>query len=111
MKQRLTEQSTQIGAGLASALAGLLRVKDIDRKKLVICGISAGFATVFGTPVAGAIFGVEVLVLGQIFYDVLFPCFVAGIVGYHVALQLGGLFAPHIARPLYQLTPNSNDKI
>lgn len=89
--------AAQIGAGLASALADLLRVEDIDRRKLVICGISAGFATVFGTPVAGAIFGVEVLVLGQMFYDVLFPCFVAGIVGYHVALQLGGLFAPQIA--------------
>jgi H+/Cl- antiporter ClcA len=81
--------AAQIGAGLASALADLLRVNDIDRRKLVICGISAGFATVFGTPVAGAIFGVEVLVLGQMFYDVLFPCFVAGIVGYHVALNLG----------------------
>ncbi len=85
--------AAQIGAGLASAFADLLRVEDVDRRKLVICGISAGFATVFGTPVAGAIFGVEVLVLGQMFYDVLFPSFVAGIVGYHVALQLGGTYA------------------
>ncbi len=84
--------AAQIGAGLASAFADLLRVDDVDRRKLVICGISAGFATVFGTPVAGAIFGVEVLVLGQMFYDVLFPSFVAGIVGYHVALQLGGTY-------------------
>lgn len=85
--------AAQIGAGLASAFADLLRVDDVDRRKLVICGISAGFATVFGTPVAGAIFGVEVLVLGQMFYDVLFPSFVAGIVGYHVTLQLGGSYA------------------
>ncbi len=85
--------AAQIGAGLASAFAGLLRVGDVDRRKLVICGISAGFATIFGTPVAGALFGVEVLVLGNLFYDVLFPCFVAGIVGYHVALQLGGSYS------------------
>lgn len=91
--------AAQIGAGLASTLADLLRVEDIDRRKLVICGISAGFATVFGTPVAGAIFGVEVLVLGQMFYDVLFPSFVAGIVGYHIALHLGGVY-PHEAMPL-----------
>lgn len=90
--------AAQIGAGLASAFADLLRVGDVDRRKLVICGISAGFATVFGTPVAGAIFGVEVLVLGQMFYDVLFPCFVAGIVGYHVALHLGGSY-PHELLP------------
>ncbi|GFO70222.1 permease [Geomonas limicola] len=84
----------QIGAGLASGLADILRVADRDRRKLVICGISAGFATVFGTPIAGALFGVEVLVLGQVFYDVLFPSFVAGIVGYHVATSLGVSY-PH----------------
>jgi len=79
----------QIGAGLASIFADLMRVDDTDRRKLVICGISAGFSTVFGTPIAGAIFGVEVLVLGQLFSDVLFPSVVAGIVGYHIALALG----------------------
>jgi H+/Cl- antiporter ClcA len=84
----------QIGAGLASALADLLQVDDEDRRKLVICGISAGFATVFGTPIAGALFGVEVLVLGQMFYEVLFPSFVAGIVGYHIATLLG-VHYPH----------------
>ncbi len=83
----------QIGAGLASAFASLMRLDDVDRKKLVICGISAGFATVFGTPVAGALFGVEVLVLGQMLYDVLFPSFVAGIVGYHIATSLGAQYA------------------
>lgn len=79
----------QIGAALASAFGGVLRLDDVDRRKLVICGISAGFATVFGTPIAGALFGVEVLVLGQVMYDVLFPSFVAGIVGFHFASQLG----------------------
>jgi hypothetical protein len=39
-----------------------------DRKKLVICGISAGFAAVFGTPIAGSIFGVEVLFVAA-FYN------------------------------------------
>lgn len=83
----------QIGAGLASTFASLLRLDDVDRRKLVICGISAGFATVFGTPIAGALFGIEVLVLGQMFYEVLFPSFVAGIVGYHVATNLGVQFS------------------
>jgi H+/Cl- antiporter ClcA len=79
----------QIGAGLSSVFAGFLRFDDQDRKKLVICGISAGFATVFGTPIAGAIFGVEVLVVGSLLYDVLLPSFVAGIVGYQVSSALG----------------------
>jgi H+/Cl- antiporter ClcA len=90
----------QIGAGLASGFASLLRLNDIDRRKIVICGISAGFATVFGTPIAGALFGVEVLVLGQVFYDVLFPSFVAGIVGFHVATLLGVSY-PHLAVTIF----------
>lgn len=79
----------QIGAGLASTMAKLFRFNSNDRRKLVICGISAGFATVFGTPIAGAMFGVEVLFVGAVLYDVLFPSFVAGIIGYQVSSALG----------------------
>ena len=79
----------QIGAGIASALASLGRIPDIERRKLVICGVSAGYAAVFGTPIAGALFGVEVLFLGQLLYDVLLPSFVAGITAYHVSSALG----------------------
>ncbi|TNF54298.1 voltage-gated chloride channel [bacterium] len=79
----------QIGAGLSSIFSSLFRFNDKDRMKLVMCGISAGFSTVFGTPIAGAIFGVEVLFVGSLLYDVLFPSFVAGIVGYQVSSLLG----------------------
>ncbi len=81
--------SAQIGAAIASTYAGLMGFGDTDRRKLAICGISAGFAAVFGTPIAGAIFGVEVLVVGGMFYDVLLPSFVAGVVGYHIAASMG----------------------
>jgi H+/Cl- antiporter ClcA len=94
----------QIGAGLASAFGSLLRLDNVDRRKLVICGISAGFATVFGTPVAGALFGIEVLVLGRMLYDVLFPSFVAGIIGYHVATLMGVQYPQHTATLGPQLT-------
>ncbi len=79
----------QIGGGLASLLADIFRFDENDRKKLVICGISAGFSTVFGTPIAGAMFGIEVLFVGNLFYDALLPSFVSGMVSYQVAQQLG----------------------
>jgi H+/Cl- antiporter ClcA len=79
----------QIGAGTASAFSELLRFSERDRKKLVICGISAGFATVFGTPIAGAIFGIEVLVVGAVMYEVLLPSFVAGFSAFFTAQYFG----------------------
>jgi len=79
----------QIGAGTASSIASLLKFSKQDRKKLVICGISAGFASVFGTPIAGAIFGVEVLIIGVIMYDVLLPSFIAGFAAFTTTQFLG----------------------
>ncbi len=76
--------SAQIGAALASGTAHLLRLEDIDRRRLVVCGISGGFAAVFGAPLAGALFGIEVLYLGRLEYQVLFPCLVSGMVAHLV---------------------------
>ncbi len=87
----------QIGAGIASVFADIFSFSDADRKKIVICGISAGFATVFGTPIAGAIFGVEVLVVGGMFYSALLPSLIAGLIGYQTALAIG------IQYPSYQV--------
>lgn len=78
-----------LGAGTASWLAGLLKLTKEDRKKLVICGISAGFATVFGTPVAGALFGVEVLVLGKILQEMFFPSLVSAVISVQIAKAFG----------------------
>jgi len=79
----------QLGAGAASFVATLLKFSKSDRRKLVICGISAGFASVFGTPIAGAIFGIEVLIIGVIMYDVLLPSFIAGFAAFTTAQFLG----------------------
>ncbi len=89
--------AAQIGAALTSLFADLLRLRDEDRRRLVICGISAGFAAVFGTPVSGALFGIEVLYLGRIDYSVIFPALIAGIVA-HLACGVRPPF-PAVQQP------------
>ncbi len=71
----------QTGASLADQLGRPFRIEARERRVLLMCGISAGFASVFGTPLAGAVFGLEVLAFGVIGYDAIAPCFLAAFVG------------------------------
>jgi H+/Cl- antiporter ClcA/PII-like signaling protein len=71
----------QTGASLADQLTRPFRMVASDRRILLMAGISAGFASVFGTPLAGAVFGIEVLAIGKLSYDAIGPCFIAAFVG------------------------------
>ena len=92
----------QIGSGVSYLLGRIFNMDDSDMKKIIICGIAAGFCAVFGTPVAGAIFAVEVLFVGQIFYDVLLP---ALIVGYFTASSIGAGHLPSYLVEIPQIGP------
>lgn len=92
----------QMGAALADALRQALRLDRHDRRLLLMAGISGGFGSVFGTPVAGFVFGMEVQALGRIRYEGLVPCLVAACVGDLTARALG---VPHAHYPLLPSTP------
>ncbi|OAB41737.1 voltage-gated chloride channel family protein [Paenibacillus glacialis] len=83
--------AVQMGGSLAEQFGKWIKVGPIDRQILLMCGISGGFGSVFGTPIAGAIFAIEVIALGMMRYDALIPCFVASFVGNMVAMDLWGV--------------------
>lgn len=81
--------SVLIGAGIASGISDFLRLKDIDRKKAALCGISAGVAAVFGTPLAGAMFATEILYMGKISYEAIFSSIVSAFISFSICKNLG----------------------
>lgn len=73
--------AVQLGGSLASAFGKLFRLDASSVRVILMAGIAAGFGAVFGTPLAGAVFALEVLAVGRVEYGALVPCLVAGIVG------------------------------
>ena len=70
----------QMGGGIAAGFARLFKMDAAGVRLLLMAGVAAGFGSVFGTPIAGAVFALEVLVIGRIQYDALIPCFIAALV-------------------------------
>jgi H+/Cl- antiporter ClcA len=108
--------AVQLGGSLASAFARIFRLKPHDVPILLMGGIAAGFGAVFGTPIAGAVFALEVLAVGRIQYGALTPCLAAAIIAdwtchawgihhtlYHIAYQGGSNTAGFSVAPILLL--------
>lgn len=75
----------QIGSSVSSKIGELLRLKGMDYTILIISGVSSGFGVVFGTPIAGTVFGLEVTTLGKMRYEAIIPCFISSYIGCFIA--------------------------
>ncbi|MDB5157630.1 MAG: voltage-gated chloride channel protein [Mucilaginibacter sp.] len=81
--------AVQIGGSIAQMFSKWFRLNANDNRVILTAGIAAGFGAVFGTPLTGAIFAMEVLSIGRIQYTALVPCLVAAIVGDVTVLAWG----------------------
>ncbi|WP_027468111.1 voltage-gated chloride channel family protein [Deefgea rivuli] len=72
--------AVQMSGTFADQIALLTKRGPEGRRVILMAGMSAGFAGVFGTPLAGAVFGLEVLALGKMRNNALFPCLIASLV-------------------------------
>lgn len=93
--------AVQMGGSLASAYARLLRIDRRHLRLLLIAGVAGGFGSVFGTPIAGAVFALEVLIVGRIHHGALLPALVASVIGDLTCTAWG------IHHAAYHVAPNT----
>lgn len=79
----------QVGGSIGSNVATVLKRDKKDRRIYTMCGMSAVFSAMFGTPITAAIFSLEVVSIGVIHYSALVPCLIASAIAYGIAQSFG----------------------
>ncbi|SDB21671.1 chloride channel protein [Eubacterium oxidoreducens] len=79
----------QIGGSLGEFFGRLLRFDEADRKIAIMCGMSAAFSALLGTPLAATIFAMEVVTVGIMQYTALVPCAISALTAHYLAVHFG----------------------
>ena len=79
----------QIGGSIGGKIGQLLKLDELDCRIMTMIGMSAGFSAIFGTPLAAAVFTLEVIDVGHVMYMALFPCLLAALVGVWISGLMG----------------------
>ena len=79
----------QLGGSIGNQLGRMLPLDEEDRHVMVMCGMSAAFAALFGTPMAAAVFAMEVVRVCVMYYTALVPCIIASLIASGFAASLG----------------------
>ncbi len=79
----------QMGGSIGNAIGRLFKLDDQDKHTIIMCGMSAAFSAVFGTPLAAAVFSMEVVSVGIMHYAALMPCVIASFIARAIASYFG----------------------
>lgn len=111
--------AVQMGGSIAQVFVRLFKLNQGDTRVLLSAGVAAGFGAVFGTPLTGAVFALEVLALGKMRYNALIPCLMGSIMGDffctawgigHTSYHISGV-AMEIVQPIFRIDPLLAGKI
>ena len=98
----------QLGGSIGQQLGKLFRFDEKDQRIVVMCGMSAAFSAIFGTPIAASIFSMEVVSVGVMYYAALVPCVFSSLVASKFATHMG--IGPNVFKirhmPMFQVVPS-----
>ena len=79
----------QFGGSIGNQIGRIIKLDEADHHVIIMCGMSAAFAAVFGTPMAAAVFAMEVVSVGVMYYTALLPCVIASLIASKFAADIG----------------------
>ena len=79
----------QLGGSIGGSLGKLFRLDEKDQHIMIMCGMSAAFSSIFGTPLAAAVFSMEVISVGIMHYSALLPSVIAALIAHSVSVYFG----------------------
>lgn len=79
----------QLGGSLAAYVGRKIGLDAKDSRMMVMCGMAGAFSALFGTPLTAAVFAMEVVSVGVMYYAAIVPCLVSSMTGYLVAREFG----------------------
>ncbi|MEE1009506.1 MAG: chloride channel protein [Agathobacter sp.] len=79
----------QMGGSIGNSLGKIFRFDEKDKHVMIMCGMSAAFSSLFGTPMAASIFSMEMISVGVMYYTALVPCVISSLVAHGVATYFG----------------------
>lgn len=106
--------AVQMGGSLAAMVGRWLRVAEAERRLVLLSGIAAGFGAVFGTPIAGAVFALEVMAIGRLRYAAIVPCFVSAFAAHYVCMAWGVThtqYHPLLSHVYFSFSPDHDQLI
>lgn len=79
----------QMGGAIGNGIGRVLKLNSTNKKTMIMCGMSAAFSALFGTPMAAAIFSMEVVSVGIMHYAALVPCVISSLIARYIAAYFG----------------------
>ena len=95
----------QLGGSMSSFIGRIFRLDEKDRRIITMCGMAAGFAALFGTPLAAAVMSMEVVSVGVMYYAAIVPCVLSALIAQQVALAVGVPSTAFTVAALPEMTP------
>ena len=95
----------QIGGSISFSLGKLLRLDEKDSRIITMCGMAAAFSALFGTPLCAAVFAMEVVSVGVMYYASIVPCITSSLVGLSIAKYLGVPATSFLLQGIPQIAP------